>query len=140
MPMNATLDTNVLMSGIFFGGVPGRVLEAWRDARFKWFVTSDIIDEYREVSERLHLKIPRIDPREWIALIEDEATRVVPERLKEPVCEDPDDDKFVECALASNATIVSGDHHLLDANGQRGICVKKPREFLNDLSPDIGRE
>ena len=134
MPMNATLDTNVLMSGIFFGGVPGRVLEAWRDARFKWFVTSDIIDEYREVSERLHLKIPRIDPREWIALIEDEATSVVPERLKEPVCEDPDDDKFVECALASNATIVSGDHHLLDANGQRGICVKKAREFLDDLS------
>ena len=132
--MNATLDTNVLMSGIFFGGVPGRVLEAWRDARFKWFVTSDIIDEYREVSERLHLKIPRIDPREWIALIEDEATSVVPERLKEPVCEDPDDDKFVECALASNATIVSGDHHLLDANGQRGICVKKAREFLDDLS------
>ena len=83
--MTATLDTNVLMSGIFFGGVPGRVLEAWRDGRFKWVVTDDIIDEYREVSERLHLKIPRVDPREWIELIEDEAASIVPERLKEPV-------------------------------------------------------
>ena len=133
--MNATLDTNVLMSGIFFGGVPGRVLEAWRDARFKWFVTDEIIDEYREVSERLHRKIPRIDPREWISLIEDDAASVVPQDLAEPVCEDPDDDKFVACALASDATIVSGDHHLLDVNGQNGICVKKPRAFLDDLPP-----
>lgn len=133
--MNATLDTNVLMSGIFFGGVPGRVLEAWRDARFKWFVTDDIIDEYREVSERLHRKMPRIDPRGWIALIEDEAASVVPKDFTDPVCEDPDDDKFVACALASDATIVSGDHHLLDVNGRSGICVKKPREFLADLPP-----
>ena len=133
--MNATLDTNVLMSGIFFGGVPGRVLEAWRDARFKWFVTDDIIDEYREVSERLHRKMPRIDPRGWIALIEDEAAGVVPKDLTDPVCKDSDDDKFVACALASDATIVSGDHHLLDVNGRSGICVKKPREFLADLPP-----
>ena len=136
--MNATLDTNVLMSGIFFGGVPGRVLEAWRDARFKWFVTDEIIDEYREVSERLHRKIPRIDPREWISLIEDEAASVTPKNLAEPVCEDPDDDKFVACALASDATIVSGDHHLLDVDGRNGICVKKPREFLDDLPPTNG--
>ena len=134
--MTATLDTNVLMSGIFFGGVPGRILEAWRDGRFKWVVTKDIIDEYREVSERLHLKIPRVDPRDWIALIEDEAASVVPERLKEPVCEDPDDDKFVACALGVSATIVSGDHHLLDVNGRNGLCVKKPRDFLNDIPPE----
>lgn len=131
--MTATLDTNVLMSGIFFGGVPGRVLEAWRDGRFKWVVTDDIIDEYREVSERLHLKIPRVDPREWIELIEDEAASIVPERLKEPVCDDPDDDKFVACALGAGATIVSGDHHLLDVNGRNGLCVKKPRDFLDDI-------
>lgn len=131
--MTATLDTNVLMSGIFFGGVPGRVLEAWRDGRFKWVVTDDIIDECREVSERLHLKIPRVDPREWIELIEDEAASIVPERLKEPVCDDPDDDKFVACALGAGATIVSGDHHLLDVNGRNGLCVKKPRDFLDDI-------
>ena len=131
--MTATLDTNVLMSGIFFGGVPGRVLEAWRDGRFKWVVTDDIIDEYREVSERLHLKIPRVDPREWIELIEDEAASILPERLKEPVCDDPDDDKSVACALGAGATIVSGDHHLLDVNGRNGLCVKKPRDFLDDI-------
>ena len=131
--MIATLDTNVLMFGIFFGGVPGRILEAWRDGRFKWVVTDDIIDEYREVSERLHLKIPRVDPREWIALIEDGATNVVPEKLRASVCKDSDDDKFVACALGAGATIVSGDHHLLDVDGQRGICVKKPRDFLNDM-------
>ena len=33
--MRIVVDTNVLMSGIFFGGVPGRILAAWREGRFE---------------------------------------------------------------------------------------------------------
>ena len=29
--MRVVLDTNVLVSGIFFGGVPGRILSAWAE-------------------------------------------------------------------------------------------------------------
>ncbi|HSU93710.1 MAG TPA: hypothetical protein VLI43_08355 [Gemmatimonadaceae bacterium] len=29
-PLRVILDTNVLLSGIFFGGVPGRLLAAWQ--------------------------------------------------------------------------------------------------------------
>jgi uncharacterized protein len=47
------------------------------------------------------------------------------------VCEDSDDDKFVECAIASNTKIlVSGDKHLLRINGYQGIKVYKPSEFI----------
>ena len=33
--MKVVLDTNVLVSGIFFAGVPGHILEAWAAARFE---------------------------------------------------------------------------------------------------------
>ena len=29
--MKAVVDTNVLVSAMFFGGTPGRILELWRD-------------------------------------------------------------------------------------------------------------
>jgi len=54
--------------------------------------------------------------------------------LSEPVCVDPDDDKFLACALASKSKmIVSGDKHLLDVSGFREIQMLKPRKFLDEF-------
>ena len=51
--------------------------------------------------------------------------------LPAPVCVDPDDDKFIACALAGKIkVIVSGDKHLLQVSGYRDISVLKPREFF----------
>ena len=48
-----------------------------------------------------------------------------------PVCSDPDDDKFLACAIASrNRIIVSGDKHLINVSGFQGIEILKPREFI----------
>jgi hypothetical protein len=47
-------------------------------------------------------------------------------------CEDPDDNKFVECAMAGNCkTIVSGDKHLLKLSGFQNINVLTPRKFVD---------
>lgn len=52
--------------------------------------------------------------------------------LKEPICEDPEDDKFFACTLASGSkVIISGDKHLLKVSGYQGIQVLKPREFVD---------
>ena len=37
--MRVVLDTNVFVSGVFFGGPPGEVLAAWRDGALEVFVT-----------------------------------------------------------------------------------------------------
>jgi predicted nucleic acid-binding protein len=48
------------------------------------------------------------------------------------VCDNPDDDKFIVCAIAGNcAIIVSGDKHLLRVSGHKGITVLKPMEFVD---------
>ena len=51
--------------------------------------------------------------------------------LPELVCEDPDDDKFLACALAAGVeVVVSGDRHLLRVSGWSGIEVLTPRQFV----------
>jgi predicted nucleic acid-binding protein len=53
--------------------------------------------------------------------------------LPEPVCDDPDDDKFLACALASKVKlIISGDKHLVQASGYRGVEVVRPRRFVEE--------
>ncbi|HEY5732073.1 MAG TPA: hypothetical protein VIS72_18660 [Anaerolineales bacterium] len=53
-------------------------------------------------------------------------------KLKEPICEDPDDDKFFACALAGGSKIIiSGDKYLLKVSGYEGIEVLKPRDFMD---------
>jgi uncharacterized protein len=52
----------------------------------------------------------------------------------EPVSADRDDDVFLACALAGGAGfIVSGDRHLKEVSGWRGISVLSPRRFLDEV-------
>ncbi|MDY6990908.1 MAG: hypothetical protein SWQ30_22940 [Thermodesulfobacteriota bacterium] len=50
------------------------------------------------------------------------------------VKEDPDDNKFIECAVALKAhVIISGDKALTAIQDYMGIKVVTPRQFLNSL-------
>ena len=44
--MRFVLDTNVFVSGVFFGGHPYRILNAWRESRFTLVLSVEILDEY----------------------------------------------------------------------------------------------
>jgi len=55
------LDTNVLMSAIFFAGPPHEILGAWRDGRIDLLVSTDILNEYQRVAEELAEKFPLVD-------------------------------------------------------------------------------
>lgn len=54
--MKLVLDTNVLVSGIFFGGVPGRVLTAWSVGEVDLVLSPAIVDEYRRVGAALAIR------------------------------------------------------------------------------------
>ncbi|MCK4598069.1 PIN domain-containing protein, partial [bacterium] len=52
--------------------------------------------------------------------------------LDENACSDPDDDKFIACAIASRTKLIcSGDKALLRTSGYRGITVLKPKDFVD---------
>lgn len=130
--MKIVLDTNVFISGIFFRGPPFEILQAWKDRRLQIVLTKQILDEYRRVAESLRTNFPTIDILPIIDLLTIHGVLINTDDVSLTVCEDPDDDKFIECAIASGTrTIVSGDKHLLNITGYQGITVLKPREFVD---------
>jgi putative PIN family toxin of toxin-antitoxin system len=126
------LDTNVVISGIFFTGPPYQILKAWREGKLQLVISEEILAEYRRVGETLALQFPSIDLLPILDMLRAKAEVISVKCLPEPVCDDPDDDKFLACALAGECKlIVSGDKHLLKVSGFRSIKVLKPREFVN---------
>lgn len=129
--MKVILDTNVFISGIFYSGPPNQILNAWRDGKIQLVISHDILREYLRVGEIFADKFPSIDLQPILDLVTIEAELHVAEDLSERVCSDPDDDKFLACAIASGSKIiVSGDKHLVKVSGFHGIEILKPHEFI----------
>ena len=132
--MKVVLDTNVFVSGVFFGGTPGRVLEAWPDGRAEVVLSRDIIEEYVRVGEELASRFQGVDLGPALELLAVSTTLVDSTQLPEPVSRDPDDDKFLACALAAGADcVISGDRDLLDVSPYEGVVVMSPRDFVEQL-------
>jgi len=137
--MRIVLDTNVLISGIYFSGLPGKILQAWRAQKLQLAVSTEILEEYLNVAERLATQYVNVEYEGILGLIVQNAELVQSTDLPEPVSEDPDDDKFLACALASNTNvIVSGDSDLLKVSGYCGIQVMTPKFFITELLNQSG--
>ena len=131
MKTKVVIDTNVFISGIFFAGPPSRILKAWADNQIQIAVSEGIIEEYKRIVDELAGKFKQINIDPILELLLIEAELVPSHYFKEPVCEDPDDDKFLECTVASHAGfIISGDKHLLNLREYQGIKIMKATDFL----------
>ena len=111
--MKVVLDTNILVSGIFFRGVPGKILGAWVEKKFEIFVTPSIFDEYANVFEALGSKEEDSLKAYWIAAVAEHAHHVLGPKSYPRVCRDPHDDKFLYCAASVKADyLITGDKDL----------------------------
>ena len=111
--MIVVLDTNVFVSS-FFGGNPRRIIDLWKTGRLTIGLSPAIIEEYTEVLGRLGLA-GEPELKEILDLLA-QGTGIVfsanPPDLQ-VVKDDPDDDKFIACAVALKAGIVvTGDKAL----------------------------
>lgn len=128
--MKVVLDTNLLISGVFFGGVPRQILEAWRDGIVTIVYSPEILAEYQRVGERLGERFEGVDLNPFLQLLAVQGHLQDSPDPGSPITADPDDDKFFACAHASGVkVIVSGDTHLLSASGWEGIEVLPPARF-----------
>lgn len=132
--MRVVLDTNVVISGVFFGGVPGRILSAWSAGQFVLALSPAILEEYRRVAHELGRRYPGVSTtfEPVLTLIAMNAIIVDAPPLTIPVSDDPDDDMFLAAAVAAQtAVVVSGDQDLRRVSGWRGIEVLTPRQFAD---------
>jgi uncharacterized protein len=128
------IDTNVLVSGIFFAGLPGRILQLWKNGEIQLVASSEIFHEYTEIIRRLGNKFPSIEIADIIDLLAVELELVRARKLKESICRDPDDDKFIACALTANVgVVVTGDKDLLDLKSYRTVRFLSPSQFIREV-------
>ncbi len=111
--MKIVIDTNVLISGVFFGGFPRKILSSIVDRIFTACATVEIIDEYKEiVQEMIDRKQGHMNTDILAPLIR--ALEIIEPVSDVKISRDPDDDKFINCAKDAHALyIVSGDKDLL---------------------------
>ncbi len=132
--MRVVVDTNVVVSAVFFGGVPQAILDAWRDGRIEIAVSEEILTEYEAVLRRIAARYPSINPEPVLRLLASKTILVEPACVEPRVCADPHDLKFIEAALGGTAEfIVSGDRYLLAVTGIPGITVLRPAAFIDRL-------
>ncbi len=130
--MRIVLDTNVFVSGILFLGSPNRIIRAWEEGQVELVVSPSILDEYMRVSEDLARR-KSVDITQFLQMLAVRSTIWNAPIFKRQVCTDPDDDKFLECAIFSKTKIVvTGDNALLDTSGFRGVKVVTPAAFVNN--------
>lgn len=119
--MRVVLDTNILVSALYFGGTPKKVFKLWEDHKFELLVSLDIIEEYEEVLLRMHKKLKMQDETyvdRTIKSLTEDCVLIQP-RHRKKYYRDPDDDKFIHCA------------QLLDLDKIDDIEMITAREFLN---------
>ena len=134
--MKAILDTNVLISAVISTGVPHEVVVAGFEGEYEIIVSVATLTEFRETllkyPERFHMDEQEVQKE--VETIRYFAEFVDPEEEIKAVKADPDDDKFLEAAVAGNVDyVVSGDQHLLGLNSFRGIEIITPRTFYERL-------
>ena len=129
--MKIILDTNVFISGVFFGGPPYQIFFFFLSGKLDIVLSEEIFDEYQRVAKELSRQFKEVDISSFLDLITVNAMWVEAPQLPVNVSVDPDDDKFLSCALVSKTKIiVSGDKHLIAVSGYRNIEVLKPSVFV----------
>ena len=132
--MIVVVDTNVIVSAIFWPGESRECLAHWAKRRFHLALTIPLFEEYSEVARRVARTIPQVDPGPWLNWIERKAKVYEPAPLGKQRSRDRDDDQLLACALASGAkTILSKDADLLILKKPFGIEIITPRQLVRRM-------
>jgi putative PIN family toxin of toxin-antitoxin system len=135
--MKAVLDTNVLISGVISTGVPHEVLVKGFEGEYDIVVSVETLTEFRgtlrKYPERFHMDEQEI--QQEVETVRYFAEFVDPDEEINAVEDDPDDDKFVEAAVAGDVDfLVSGDSHLLSLDSYGDVDIVTPRTFYEQLA------
>ena len=138
--IRAVLDTNLFISGLFASkGTIAALQQLWISGAFELAVSEEILLEIKETLQKpylqkeLSLRPQEID--EILGMIREKAFAVTQDLYKtERITADPDDNKFLGCALEAKAHyVISGDNHLLSLKHFHGIQIIDATTFVREM-------
>src|SRR5687768_16046703 len=93
------VDTNIVISGIFWKGPPHQVLKSWVAGDFQPLLSLDVLEEYQRTIHELATTKSLSAPGAILDHLLLNAELMIPNDLPTQICDDPDDDKFIALAL-----------------------------------------
>ena len=136
--MKITVDTNILVSATFWYGDSFKILELVERKQVALILSPEIIEEFVKVLNyddlQQKVKNKKLTMKRTVDKVIALSTLVYPAEKIRYINEDPDDNKFLECAKAGKVDfIVSRDNHLLKLKVFDGIQILSPSEFLRQI-------
>jgi len=135
-PVKVTLDTNIIISSLGFGGKPRKILELALDNKIKG-VTSPILlaeledviikkfpklaDHFELINKKIKKKLKVVRPKEAINILK----------------KDKDDNRVLEAAVEGKCQyIITGDKELLELGSYQKIKILTASQFLDILEKE----
>lgn len=133
--IRAVLDTNVAVAGLLKStGPPGEILRLLHQGAITAIFSRELIDElaavlaYPKLKTKYRLGRDDLEAIAGLFALRGDLVEIV-ERIR--ACRHPDDDRFIETAVAGRADyLVSGDQNLLLMRKFRGLSIVRPVEFV----------
>jgi putative PIN family toxin of toxin-antitoxin system len=141
--VRAVVDTNVLLSGLFWRGRPHALMEQVRAGSLTLISSPALLAELAEVMNRQKFQVilarSKTDPEQTLVELRRLVEIVDPPPLPAPVSRDPSDDDVLALATASRADlIITGDADLLTLGSHAGIPIIDPAEAITRISGSTG--
>lgn len=133
--MRVVIDTNVLISAIFWAGKPKLLLNSVRRGEITFLTSETLLAELKEVltSKDKPFRISTGEADKIMNHLKDIAELVNTLNIV-AVCRDEDDNRVLECALDGSAEyIITGDKDLLDLKIFKGIKIMSVGDFTDWL-------
>ncbi len=132
--MRIIIDTNVVLSGLLWGGPPNQILKWGRDRVIRILACEKTVDELKRVLQygkfSNRLSVLQTSPQQAMAYFLNLVSFVPdPESIPNIIKVDPSDNLFLALAAQNGAAlIISGDKHLLDLESFGNIQIVTPSE------------
>ena len=131
--MIIVLDTNVLVSGIFWTGNEAKILEGCKRGDYTNIASPYTLEELEKTISKKRFALTREEIEDLVELVLSFSMIVIPTQKVSIIKKDPSDNMFIDCALAADAKyIISGDAHLLDLGEYKGIKILTAKKFLRE--------
>jgi putative PIN family toxin of toxin-antitoxin system len=133
--MQVVLDTNLIISGMFWMGLPHDVLLLAYQHKMQALTSEPLIEELKDVISRdkfnKNLKRLQKTPDDMINLYLSHVLVIEPSEVPQGTVRDLKDDKIIACAVGGQANyIITGDDDLLVLKQYQAIHIVTASQFL----------
>jgi len=108
-----------------------KVIENCKKGKYTNIASPYTLGEFEKVISKERFALTREEIEDLIELVLSFSVILIPSQKVSVIKKDPNDNMFIDCALAGNAEyIISGDSHLLDISKYKGIKILTAKKFL----------